>query len=411
MCSARRSSSTVSADGAAEHRVDRRRHNRIRHRRRPARTPTWRCMRPNGTAAGACGASCPICPFRGMPEPSAPREPLLTDGTPIRRGPAVKAVAAQAADCRRRSRWALGVLAIGSGGVHGFDTVARPSRVAMWHLTVICIRRLNIGAAAFVLFRALRARAERWPWPADRCGDGDLGARRRRVRAVGARGSDRRRWPIRSISRSIRWFTPAWCMLMRTSGCGASRPRFRLDALICGLTLGAVAAAIATGPINAAAAGRTRGGVRRARISSRRPVVVGPAAGMLPILGWRAELRWGLLVAGFMSFAVADTFYLFQTRRARTWRAPGSTPAGRRLALIAVAGWCPSAGAASPETRLASYVPAVLCGWSGAGGGRIGQPDPRRGGAGGADPDRGRLAFRRHIPRCQRHGRRHTVRR
>jgi diguanylate cyclase (GGDEF)-like protein len=87
-------------------------------------------------------------------------------------------------------------------------------------------------------------------------------------------------------------------------------------------------------------------------------------AGMLPILGWRAELRWGLMVAGFMSFAVADTVYLFQTS-AGTYLEGTWVDACWAIAslFIAVAGWLPSSGThPRPKPGLGAYVPAVLCG-------------------------------------------------
>ena len=74
-------------------------------------------------------------------------------------------------------------------------------------------------------------------------------------------------------------------------------------------------------------------------------------AGMLPILGWRAEWRWALLVAGFMAFAVADTVYLFQTT-AGTYLEGTLIDACWPLAslLIAVAVWLPSSGG-SPRPK------------------------------------------------------------
>jgi diguanylate cyclase (GGDEF)-like protein len=139
---------------------------------------------------------------------------------------------------------------------------------------------------------------------------------------------------------------------------------FRLDALVCGLTLGAVAAAIASGPIDAA----MQGGPATVLVGLAYPVgdllLLALTAGMLPILGWRAELRWALLVVGFMSFAVADTAYLFQTT-AGTYLEGTWIDACWPIAslLIAVAGWLPTSGAnPRPKPGLGSYVPAVLCG-------------------------------------------------
>jgi len=85
---------------------------------------------------------------------------------------------------------------------------------------------------------------------------------------------------------------------------------------------------------------------------------------MLPILGWRAELRWGFLVAGFMAFAIADTVYLFQTSAGTylegTW-IDACWPAASLL--IAAAGWLPTSGVSPrPKPGLAAYIPAIVCG-------------------------------------------------
>ena len=120
---------------------------------------------------------------------------------------------------------------------------------------------------------------------------------------------------------------------------------FRLDALICGLTLGAVAAAIATGPIDAALQGEPAAVMVGLAYPVGDLLLLALTAGMLPILGWRAELRWGLLVAGFMSYAVADTVYLFQST-AGTYLEGTWVDACWPIAslFIAVSGWVPSSG-------------------------------------------------------------------
>ena len=139
---------------------------------------------------------------------------------------------------------------------------------------------------------------------------------------------------------------------------------FRLDALICGLTLGALAAAIATGPIDAALQGEPAAVMVGLAYPVGDLLLLALTAGMLPILGWRAELRWGLMIAGFMAYAVADTVYLFQST-AGTYLEGTWVDAFWPIAslLIAVAGWVPSSGTAPrPKPGLAAYVPAILCG-------------------------------------------------
>ncbi|WP_297593106.1 bifunctional diguanylate cyclase/phosphodiesterase [Mycobacterium sp.] len=135
----------------------------------------------------------------------------------------------------------------------------------------------------------------------------------------------------------------------------------QLDSVVCALTLAAVAAALTEGPIRAA--------------TSRAPatvwmglaypwidlVLLALAAGMLPILGWRNEVRWALLMAGLVLFAVADGAYLFQTTA-------GSYRAGSLLdacwpassLLIAMASWSPSSPTAPPpRRRFSPYVTPV----------------------------------------------------
>lgn len=137
----------------------------------------------------------------------------------------------------------------------------------------------------------------------------------------------------------------------------------RLDSLVCGLAAAAVAAALAAGPIHTAAA-RAPATVLVGLIYPWGDLILlALAAGILPILGWRNEFRWGLLVGGFTLFAVADTAYLFQT-------SAGAYRAGTLLdacwpasaLLVAVASWAPwSSLPPLPRRGLASYAAPVGC--------------------------------------------------
>ncbi|OBK74358.1 hypothetical protein A5651_10800 [Mycobacterium sp. 1274761.0] len=137
----------------------------------------------------------------------------------------------------------------------------------------------------------------------------------------------------------------------------------RLDSLICALTLGAVAVAVATGPIEAALHGQPG----TVLIGLAYPVgdlfLLALTAGMLPLLGWRAEMRWGLLIVAFMIYAIADTVYLFQladgTYRQGTW-IDACWPIGSLL--IVVVGWLPASRVIPrPKPTLTSYIPVVVC--------------------------------------------------
>lgn len=137
----------------------------------------------------------------------------------------------------------------------------------------------------------------------------------------------------------------------------------RLDSLVCALAVAAVAAALAAGPIHTAAA-RTPATVLVGLIYPWSDLILlALAAGMLPILGWRNEFRWALLVGGFALFAVADTAYLFET-------SAGAYRAGTMLdacwpasaLLVATASWAPwSSMAPLPRRGLGSYAAPVAC--------------------------------------------------
>ncbi len=137
----------------------------------------------------------------------------------------------------------------------------------------------------------------------------------------------------------------------------------RLDSLVCGLAVAAVAAALAAGPIRAAATRAPATVLVGLLYPGGDLILLAVAAGMLPIVGWRNGFHWVLLAVGFMGFAVADTAYLFET-------SAGSYRVGTMLdalwpassLLIAVAGWAPwSSAAPLPRRGLSSYGVPVAC--------------------------------------------------
>jgi len=137
----------------------------------------------------------------------------------------------------------------------------------------------------------------------------------------------------------------------------------QLDALVCGLTMAAVAAALTAGPIHAAAT-RAPATVLVGLIYPWGDLVLlALAAGMLPIFRWRNEFRWALLIAGFILFAAADTAYLFQTS-ASSYRVgtvlDACWPASSLL--VALASWAPSSSVVPlPRTGLGPYAKPVAC--------------------------------------------------
>lgn len=135
----------------------------------------------------------------------------------------------------------------------------------------------------------------------------------------------------------------------------------QLDSLVCALTLAAVAAAVTEGPMRAATS-RTPATVWMGLVYPWIDLVLlALAAGMLPILGWRNDFRWVLLMTGLVVFAVADVAYLFQTTA-------GSYRVGTLLdacwpassLLIAMASWSASSPTAPvPRHRFSPYVTPV----------------------------------------------------
>ncbi|RDH77784.1 diguanylate cyclase [Mycolicibacterium moriokaense] len=255
---------------------------------------------------------------------------------------------------------ALGVLALGVV-VFALSTIVRdhPGRIPAFD--GVLYPALNIGAAAIVLIRGVRVRSERWPCLLIGAGMASS--------AVGdvvyAAWVPEGQWLSAADPFYLAFYPLVYAgmvMLMRER-LKRVPTAFRLDALICGLTLGAVAVAVATGPISTT----LRGDPAAAFVGLTYPVgdllLLALTAGMLPILGWRAELRWGLMVAGFMAYAVADTVYVFQASAGTYLEGTWIDACWPMASLfIAVAGWLPSSGVSpKPKPGLGSYVPPVVC--------------------------------------------------
>ena len=258
---------------------------------------------------------------------------------------------------------ALGALALGVV-VFTASTVLRDHAGRIMVFDSVLYPILNSAAAAFVFVRAFTVRAERWPCLLIGAGMASSAAGDVVYAAWVPEGQ------VLSMADPLYLaFYPlvyAGIVLLMRERLKGVPTAFRLDALICGLTLGAVAVAvaIATGPIDAALHGEPATVLVGLAYPVGDLLLLALTAGMLPILGWRAELRWGLLVAGFMAYAVADTIYLFQTSAGEylegTW-VDACWPIASLF--IAVAAWlAPSSANPRPKPGLASYVPAVLCG-------------------------------------------------
>lgn len=220
---------------------------------------------------------------------------------------------------------------------------------------------LNLAAAALIAVRAYRLRVDRLAWSLIAAGMtmsalGDV------VYAL---------WVPNGQSPSVAdpeylAFYPfvyaGLLLLMRSRLMRVPMP-IRLDSLVCGLAIAAVAAALRAGPMHAAAARMPATVLVGLVYPWGDLVLLALAVGMLPILGWRNESRWGFLVIGLVGFAVADTAYLFQTSTG-LYRV-GTTldalwPASSLL--VAMASWAASS-ATTPVSRrgLDSYAVPVAC--------------------------------------------------
>jgi diguanylate cyclase (GGDEF)-like protein len=137
----------------------------------------------------------------------------------------------------------------------------------------------------------------------------------------------------------------------------------RIDAVMVGLTVAAVAAALALGPIEPATTGSPATVLVGLAYPTGGLLLLALTAGALAILGWRAERRWALLLAGFVLWVVADAVYLFQTAAGTylegTWIDacwPGA------FLLIAVAAWVRGTHLGPrPRTGRAPMVLPLVC--------------------------------------------------
>lgn len=257
-------------------------------------------------------------------------------------------------------RIALAVLAI---GVVSFTvtSVLYPDASHSVFFAKSLYSALNLLAAALIAVRAYRLKADRLAWSLIAAGMafsalGDV------VYAL---------WVPNGQSPSVADpeylafypFVYAGILLLMRSHLRRVPMPIRLDSLVCALAVAAVGAALRAGPMHADAA-RAPATVLVGLIYPWGDLVLlALAVGMLPIVGWRNEFRWGFLVLGFVGFAVADTAYLFQT-------SAGSYRVGTTLdalwpassLLVATASWARwSSGAPTPRRGLSSYAVPVTC--------------------------------------------------
>jgi hypothetical protein len=137
----------------------------------------------------------------------------------------------------------------------------------------------------------------------------------------------------------------------------------RVDALVVGLTAAAAGAALTSGSITATLSNSPATVLVGLAYPAASMLLLALATGTLAILGWRADRRWGLLVAGFVLWVVANTVYLFETAHGTylegTW-IDACWPTA--FLLMACASWLPETTAASrARPGLESLLPPLLC--------------------------------------------------
>ena len=256
-------------------------------------------------------------------------------------------------------RIALAVLAI---GVIAFTvtSVLSPNAGHSVFLTKFLYPALTLSAAALIAVRAYRVTAERLAWV--------LIAAGMACSAVGdvvyALWVPNGQSPSAADPEYLAFYPFVYAgLLLLMRGRRKQMPiAIQLDSLACGFTMAAVAAALTAGPLHAAATRAPSTVLVGLLYPWGDLVLLALAGGMLPHFGWRNEFRCGLLVVGFIGFAVADTAYLLQTS-AGSYRVGSALDAcwPASSLLVAMASWAPSWSVPFPRRLFGPYFKPVAC--------------------------------------------------
>jgi diguanylate cyclase (GGDEF)-like protein len=323
--------------------------------------PTDSAVSPSAAALAcqaAAGTSSPAGAFGNETTVARALKPIAEDATSTRDQPH---------DTRDGIRWppmairiALALFAI---GVIAFavTSVLNPSANHGAFLAKSWYAALNLLAAALIALRAYRVPADRWGWVLIAAG-----------MACSAMGDvvyvlwvPDGQSPSAADLEYLAFYPLVYVGLLLLMRERLKRVpiSIRLDSLVCGLAIAAVAVALWEGPIHAAGT-RAPATVLVGLIYPWGDLVLlALTAGMLPIVGWRNGFRWSLLVVGFIGFAVADTAYLFETS-AGSYRVGATLDAlwPASSLLVAMASWVPRPSTPPlPRRGLGSYIVPVAC--------------------------------------------------
>jgi diguanylate cyclase (GGDEF)-like protein len=259
-----------------------------------------------------------------------------------------------------RAIWiALGLIAIGVL-VFGVSTLVRESRGEHMFFDNILYPGLTLAAAGIVIARAWQVTTERLAWTLIGAGLAVSG-----IGDVIYAG-----WVNSGESPSIA--DPAYLLFYPLAYAGLlslmrSQLRrvplsTRLDTLVCGLTVAAMGAALAAGPIRTAMTNATATALVGLVYPWGDLLLVAIAASLLPIIGWRKEFRWSFLLVGLTVSAVADTVYLFETS-AGAYRVGTSLDVcwPTSALLVAIASWLPSRAAPRRTLGRSAFTVPVVC--------------------------------------------------
>jgi diguanylate cyclase (GGDEF)-like protein len=220
---------------------------------------------------------------------------------------------------------------------------------------------LLLSAAGLVAARAWRVVAERWAWLTIAAGMSATGLATVVYAVWVPEGQSPS--PADALFLAFYPLVYAGLLLLIRQRLRHLPAAIRLDAVVVGLTVAAVAAASATGAIEHAPDGPPAAVLVGLAYPAGGLLLLALAGGSLAILGWRAERRWALLLAGFALWVVADIVYLFETAHGTylegTW-IDACWPAA--FLLIAMASWLPVTQAVvRPRIVRASLAAPVIC--------------------------------------------------